>query len=286
MNFKAKSLRKRRLIDITVKIISIIGASIGLFFLIWILLEVVRQGIGAYDWHFFTKLPSPPGVAGGGLANAIIGTFILTLLGTLIGAPIGLMAGIYLAEFGKGSKIAAAIRFINNTLIGVPSIITGVFVYTLLVIPAKSFSAYAGAVSLSVIMLPVVVRATEDMLNMVPDSLRESGLALGLPRWRVTMDVVFKAAKNGLITGVLLAVARISGETAPLLFTALNSQYWLKSLKQPTANLTVTIFNYAMSPYDDWIEKAWGASLLIMAAILALTLITRYAIKKNTLSKR
>lgn len=285
MNLKTQSRRKRRLINILAQAVSTSGALVGLFFLIWILVVVILNGVGAYDREFFTKLPTPPGIAGGGLANAILGTLILTLLGASIGTPLGLMAGIFLAEYGKGSKLASVVRFLNNTMIGIPSIIVGVFIYTIMVVPAKSFSAYAGAAALAVIMLPVVVRATEDMLNMVPDSLRESALALGLPRWRVTISVVFRAAKNGLITGVLLAVARISGETAPLLFTALNSQYWLSSLNEPTANLTVTIFNYAMSPYSDWIEKAWGASLLIMAGVLALTITARYMIKRDTHSK-
>jgi len=265
MNLQMKSLRKRRLFDLIVKSISTAGASIGLFFLLWIIYVVLLRGLGAINAEFFTELPTPPGMEGGGLANAILGTVILTVLGALIGTPLGLLTGIYLSEYGKVSKFASTVRFMNNSLIGIPSIIVGVFVYTLMVVPAKTFSGYAGAVSLAIIMLPVVVRATEDMLTLVPNALRESGLALGFPRWRVTLSLVFRTAKSGLLTGVLLAVARISGETAPLLFTALNSQYWMSTLNEPVANLTVTIFNYAMSPYDDWIEKAWGASLLIMA---------------------
>lgn len=281
MSLQSKSIRKRRTEDMIVKGISVMGASIGLFFLVWIIFEVMKQGLGAFNLSFFTELPTPPGVPGGGLGNAILGTVILTALGAAIGTPIGLLAGIYLAEFGKGSIFASVIRFLNNTLVGIPSIIVGVFVYTLMVVPTKTFSTYAGAVSLAIIMLPVVVRTTEDMLKMVPDALRESGLALGLPRWRVTVSIVFKAARGGLITGVLLAVARISGETAPLLFTALNSQYWIGSLNEPVSNLTVTIFNYAMSPYDDWIEKAWGASLLIMAGVLLLTITSRYFLNRR-----
>ena len=281
MSLQSKSIRKRRTEDMIVKGISVMGASIGLFFLVWIIFEVMKQGLGAFNLSFFTELPTPPGVPGGGLGNAILGTVILTALGAAIGTPVGLLAGIYLAEFGKGSKFASVIRFLNNTLVGIPSIIVGVFVYTLMVVPTKTFSTYAGAVSLAIIMLPVVVRTTEDMLKMVPDALRESGLALGLPRWRVTVSIVFKAARGGLITGVLLAVARISGETAPLLFTALNSQYWIGSLNEPVSNLTVTIFNYAMSPYDDWIEKAWGASLLIMAGVLLLTITSRYFLNRR-----
>jgi phosphate transport system permease protein len=281
MSLEIKSQKNRKIIDLLVKILSALGAFIGLFFLMWIILEVLIEGIGALNWDFFTKLPTPPGMEGGGLANAILGTVLLTLLGALIGTPAGLLTGVYLAEYGKGSKFAASVRFLNNALIGIPSIIIGVFVYTLMVVPAKTFSSYAGAVSLALIMYPVVVRATEDMLNMVPDTLRESGLALGLPRWRVTLNLIFRAAKSGLLTGVLLAVARISGETAPLLFTALNSQYWISSLREPVANLTVTIFNYAMSPYDDWIAKAWGASFLIMAGVLFITVIARYLLSRK-----
>lgn len=279
MRLKLKSIRRRRIEDLIVKGISILGASVGLFFLVWIIFEVLKQGGGAFNLSFFTQLPAPPGVSGGGLANAIWGTVILTIMGAAMGTPIGLLAGIYLAEYGKGSRTAAVIRFLNNTLAGIPSIIVGVFVYTLMVVPSRTFSGYAGAAALAIIMLPVVVRTTEDMLKMVPDALRESGLALGLPRWRVTTSIVFRAARSGLITGVMLAVARISGETAPLLFTALNSQYWLSSLNEPVANLTVTIFNYAMSPYDDWVEKAWGASLLIMAGVLTITITARYFFK-------
>ncbi len=278
-NLRTRSLKKREALDLSVKVISTLGALLGLFFLLWIIYEVVKKGVGAYDLSFFTKLPTPPGIEGGGLANAILGTVLLTLLGALVATPVGIMTGVYLAEFGKGSKFAAAVRFITNSLIGVPSIIVGVFIYTLMVVPMKNFSGYAGAVALAVIMLPVVVRAAEDMLNMVPDAMRESGLALGIPRWRVIIGLVFREAKSGMLTGVLLAVARISGETAPLLFTALNSQYWLRSLDEPIANLTVTIFNYAMSPYSDWVQKAWGASLLIMGGVLLLTIAARIAIK-------
>ena len=281
MKLQTKSIGKRRFLDLIVKSLSTAGASIGLFFLLWIIFIVLSRGMGALNWAFFTELPTPPGMGGGGLANALLGTVILTFLGALIGTPLGLLTGIYLSEFGKGSKFASVVRFLNNTLIGIPSIIIGVFVYTLMVVPSKTFSGYAGAVSLAIIMLPVVVRATEDMLSMVPNALRESGLALGLSKWRVTLSLVFRAAKSGLLTGVLLAIARISGETAPLLFTALNSQYWLSTLNEPIANLTVTIFNYAMSPYDDWIEKAWGASFIIMAGVLLITITARSILKRK-----
>ncbi len=199
----------------------------------------------------------------------------MTLLAALMGVPTGLMAGVYLAEFGATTRFGALVRFLVNVMMGIPSIIAGLFVYTILVVTVGHFSGYAGAVSLAILMLPIVARTTEDMLSLVPNSLRESALALGAPRWRVTLQVVFRAAKSGLATGVLLAVARVSGETAPLLFTALNSPYWPTSFAQPTANLTVTIFNYAMSPYPAWQQAAWGASFVITVAVLALTLTTR-----------
>ncbi len=242
---------------------------------------VILKGIFSLSFDFFTKLPTPPGVAGGGLANAIVGTLLITLVAVLMGVPLGILGGIYLSEFGERSKLAAVIRFASNVLMGTPSIIVGVFVYAIIVYPMGHFSGYAGAVSLAVIMLPVVVRTTEDMLHLVPNTLREAALALGVPRWKVTFQVVFRAAKSGLLTGVLLAIARVSGETAPLLFTALNSPFWVKSLSNPTANLTVTIFNYAMSPYKDWQQKAWGASLLIMAGVLLVTIISRLYLKER-----
>jgi phosphate transport system permease protein len=270
-----RSLRMRKTADRAVKAISALSALAGLGALVWILYTVVSRGFRSFNLAFFTQLPTPPGVGGGGLANAIVGTLLITVHATLIAVPIGIGAGVYLAEFGRGTKIARLVQFITNVLIGVPSIIVGVFIYILLVVPFHTFSGIAGASSLAVIMLPVVVRTTEDMLTLVPDQLRESALALGAPRWQVTLRVVFRSAQSGLITGVLLAVARVSGETAPLLFTALNSPYWLHSMKEPLANLTVTIFNYAMSPYTDWQQKAWGASLLIMFGVLALTITAR-----------
>jgi phosphate transport system permease protein len=242
---------------------------------------VLTRGLGALNWSFFTQLPAPPGVPGGGLANALVGTLALTLLATFLGVPVGLLAGVYLGEFGQQSRLAHATRFAANVLMGVPSIIIGVFVYTLVVIPLGRFSGYAGALALALIMLPIVARTTEDMLRLVPDALREAGLALGAPRWRITLAIVFRAARAGLITGVCLAVARVSGETAPLLFTALNSPYWPHSLGEPTPNLTVTIFNYAMSPYPDWQRMAWGASLLITLGVLTLTLLARWSLRER-----
>lgn len=271
----------RKLSNAIVVGLSGFSALIGLFFLGWILMVVILRGLSAISIDFFTKLPTPPGVAGGGLANALVGTLLITLMAVLLGVPLGILGGVYLSEFGERSKVAATIRFASNVLMGTPSIIIGVFVYALMVFPMGHFSGYAGAVSLAVIMLPVVVRTTEDMLRLVPNTLRESALALGAPRWKVTFQVVFRAARSGLLTGVLLAIARVSGETAPLLFTALNSPFWMKSLSGPTANLTVTIFNYAMSPYRDWQQQAWGASLLIMMGVLSATIISRLYLKEK-----
>lgn len=278
---RSRSVARRVLLDRVVMVMSGLSATVGIVFLAWILWEILARGASALSWTFLTSLPTPPGVPGGGLANAIFGTAVMTALATAIGVPVGLLAGVFLAEFGKGSRFAASVRFMNNVLMGTPSIIIGIFVYGLLVIPARSFSGYAGAVALAVIMLPVVARTSEDMLNLVPNSLRESALALGAPHWSATLNVVFRAAKVGLLTGTLLAVARVSGETAPLLFTALNSPYWPVSLAKPTANLTVTIFNYAMSPFADWQQMAWGASFLITAAVLLLTVFARLTLQRR-----
>ncbi|MCI5146237.1 MAG: phosphate ABC transporter permease PstA, partial [Candidatus Electrothrix sp. AR3] len=235
--------------------------------------------IAAINWQFFTELPTPPGLEGGGVANAIIGTVLMTALATVLGVPAGLLAGVYLAEFGKHSRLGAWVRFTVNMLMGIPSIIIGLFVYSALVFPFGHFSGFAGGVSLAILMFPVVARTTEDMLSMVPNALREAALSIGNPRWMATLSIIFRAAKSGLITGVLLSVARVSGETAPLLFTALNSPYMMKSFNEPIANLTVTIYQYAMSPYDDWNQVAWGASLVIMMTVLLLNLLARFIVR-------
>lgn len=276
---RPRSRSRRKLADKAARVVMVPAALLGLTVLAWILWEVISRGAGAINWQFFTELPTPPGMEGGGLANAIRGTLAMTLLATAVGVPVGLMAGVYLAEFGTTSRLATTVRFTTNLLMGTPSIIVGIFVYALIVLRTGHFSGWAGAVALAILMLPVVLRTTEDMLNLVPDELRESALALGAPRWRATLTVVFRAAKTGLATGILLAVARVSGETAPLLFTALNSFYWPETINEPTANLTVTIFNYAMSPYADWQQKAWGASLLITVAVLLVTLLSRFVLR-------
>jgi len=261
------------------------AAVLGLLMLLWILAVIAQKGLGAINWSFFTSLPAPPGETGGGLANAIVGTLMITALATAMGVPVGILAGTYLAEFSRDSRFAGAVRFCTNILMGAPSIVVGVFVYTLVVVPVGHFSGIAGSVALAIIMLPVVTRTTEDMLRLVPNSLRESALALGAPEYKMIFQIVIRAAKGGLLTGVMLSVARVSGETAPLLFTTLNSPYWSTALNKPMGNLTVTIFNYAMSPYADWQAKAWGASLLIAAGVLFLNLTARLLARERR-SKR
>jgi len=278
---KERSNFLRRVLDWVIKIVATLSALFGIMILIWILFEVGRRGAQAMSFNFFTKLPTPPGVPGGGVANAIVGSLAMVALAGFISVPIGLLAGVYLSEFGKDTKFGSSVKFVISVMMGIPSIILGLFIYTLVVIPTKHFSGYAGALALALIMIPIIARTSEDMLTLVPNSLRESALALGAPRWKVIIQILFRSAKAGLITGVILAVARVSGETAPLLFTALNSPYWMRSLNQPTANLTMTIFNYAMSPYRDWQRIAWGASLLIVIVVLALNIFTRFILRES-----
>ncbi|MFH0962891.1 MAG: phosphate ABC transporter permease PstA [Planctomycetota bacterium] len=279
MNPRSPAARKAA--NRAVLALSALGALIAITFLLWVLVSVLHRGARAFDWDFFTKAQTPPGEPGGGVGHAILGTAVLTGLATLFGVPAGMLAGIYLAEYGKHGHFATLVRMLANILMGTPSIIIGIFVYTLLVLPFSRYSGYAGAAALAIIMLPVVARTTEDMLNLVGDDLREAALGLGVPKWKATLGVVCRAAKGGLLTGALLAIARVSGETAPLLFTALNSPYWPNALSQPTANLTVTIYNYAMSPYEDWKAKAWGASLLITTGVLLVTVASRAILRKT-----
>lgn len=277
-----KSVLKRRIINKIVSAVSFIACLTGIFFLFWIIIVVLMRGFSAFNLNFFTKI-SLDGDEGG-VANAILGTAIITAVASVIGVPIGILGGVFLSEFGRNSKIGDLVRFSANVMMGMPSIIIGLFVYTIIVYNTKKFSGFSGAVSLAIIMLPVVLRTTEDMLCLVPNALREAALALGTPRWKTTLHIVFRASKTGLVTGILLAIARVSGETAPLLFTALNSYYWPAEswwkvwdfFRTPTANLTVTINDYAMSPFDGLNRIAWGASLIITASILVINLIVRY----------
>ena len=269
----------RKTINAFVFFLSAVAAIFGLFFLFWILKDVLIYGLPALNKAFFTELPTPPGIPGGGMSNAIVGSLILTFLATLMGIPIGILAGTYLSEYGRDSRLASIIRFFSDVLVSVPSIVVGVFVYAIVVRPMGGFSGLAGAIALAIIMLPVVTKTTEEMLRMVPDSTREAAIALGAPQWKVITHLVYRGALKGIITGTMLAIARISGETAPLLFTSFNNSYWTTDITEPMASLTVTIFNYAMSPYDDWHIKAWGASLLITLFVLIITIGCRVIVK-------
>ncbi len=266
---------RRKAVNAIASLLATLAAVVTLAFLAWILLTLVSKGIAGIDLSFFTRLPKPPGESGGGLANAVVGTLLLTLMAVAIGVPIGLLAGIHLAEFGRDGLMARAVRFVSDVLMGAPSIVVGVFVYGLLVRPTGKFSGMAGAVALAVLMLPIVTRTTDEMLRLVPGSLREAALALGAPAWKMVTRVSLRAALPGITTGVLLAIARVSGETAPLLFTALNSPYWTFNPAEPTATLNVTMFNYAMSPYHDWQQLAWSAALVITMGVLLLTIVAR-----------
>ena len=270
---------RRRFVNVFNLFGSVLATIFGLFWLIWILWTTFSYGISAFDATLFTENTPPPG-SDGGLANAIIGSLIMVVLATVIGTPIGIMAGTYLAEFGKSGWMPATIRFINDILLSAPSIIIGLFIYELVVVQVGHFSGFAGALALAIIMLPVVIRTTEEMLRLVPNTLREAALALGAPRWKVITLVAYRAALSGVITGVLLAVARIAGETAPLLFTALNNQFWSTDLNQPMANLPVTIFQFAMSPYAQWHALAWAGSLLITLGVLALSIVARTLLRR------
>ena len=272
-------LRRRRKIANKVALsLSLIAMSFGLFWLMWILLTVLQYGVGGLSLTLFTQMTPPPGTAGG-LANAIAGSVIMVGLATLIGTPIGLLSGIYLAEYGKHTWLGSATRFINDILLSAPSIVIGLFVYAIYVAQVGSFSAMAGVIALALIVIPVVVRTTENMLQLIPNTLREAAFALGAPRWKVISKVTVRASSAGIITGVLLAVARISGETAPLLFTALSNQFWSLSLNDPMANLPVTIFKFAMSPFKDWQELAWAGVFLITLGVLLLNILARAVFK-------
>lgn len=263
--------RRRRVVNAVTLSVSAVTVAFALVFLAWVLVTLFAYGFQGLTTQVFTETTPPPG-SSGGLLNAIAGSAVLVALAVLIGTPTGILAGTYLAEFGGRGWLAYATRFVNDVLLSAPSIIVGLFVYTLFVVPVKHFSGWAGAVALAIIALPIVVRTTEDMLRLVPSSLREAAAALGAPRWKVVVQVAYRAARGGIITGVMLAVARVSGETAPLLFTALNNQFWSMDLSRPVANLPVTIFQFAMSPYEDWHTLAWAGALLITLAVLALNI--------------
>jgi phosphate transport system permease protein len=263
--------------------LSILAAAFGLTWLFLILVVLFWQGFSGLSLAVFTQMTPPPG-SSGGLLNAIAGSLIMTVIGVLVGAPLGMLAGTYLAEYGRYSRLAFVVRFINDILLSAPSIVIGLFIYEIVVVPMGHFSALAGCLALAVLVVPVVVRTTEDMLNLVPNSLREAGSALGMPRSLVIRRIAYRAAKTGLVTGVLLAVARISGETAPLLFTALNNQFWSLNVLQPMSSLPTVIFQFALSPYKEWQQLAWTGALIITLAVLALSIAAR-ALSASTQQK-
>jgi len=271
---------RRKLKNNVALLASLMAMSFGLFWLAWILLDVMRLGIDGLSWGLFTKMTPPPG-GDGGLLNAIVGSVLMVGLAMLIGTPIGILAGIYLAEYGQRGWLAGATRFINDILLSAPSIVIGLFVYAILVARVGGFSGWAGVVALALIVIPVVVRTTENMLILVPNSLREAAFALGAPRWKVVSGVTLRAASAGVVTGVLLAVARIAGETAPLLFTALSNQFWSLNLSEPIANLPVTIFKFAMSPFSDWQKLAWAGVFLITLGVLGINVLARVMFAKG-----
>jgi phosphate transport system permease protein len=265
---------KRKLINQVALVMSLLAMAFGLFWLFWILFETIRLGAGGMTWAMLTQMTPAPNDAGG-LANAIYGSFLMVMLATFVGAPVGVMAGIYLAEFNTKGWLANTTRFVNDILLSAPSIVIGLFVYAVVVTRFKSFSGYAGIMALTLIVIPVVIRTTENMLQLVPPGLREAAYALGAPKWKVILSITMRSARAGVVTGILLAVARIAGETAPLLFTALSNQFWTSSLSEPMASLPVTIFKFAMSPYENWQQLAWSGVFLITAAVLALNILAR-----------
>ncbi len=265
---------QRKLVNKVALTLSLMAMAFGLFWLFWILFETVRLGVGGLNWATLTQMTPPPNDEGG-LANAMYGSFLMVMLATFVGTPIGIMAGIYLAEFDSKGWLATITRFVNDILLSAPSIVIGLFVYAVVVSRFKAFSGWAGVIALALIVIPVVIRTTENMLQLIPAGLREAAYALGAPKWKVILSITLKSARAGVVTGVMLAIARIAGETAPLLFTALSNQFWTSSLSEPMASLPVTIFKFAMSPYENWQKLAWAGVFLITMAVLGLNILAR-----------
>ena len=274
---------RRRIVNRAALGATFVATAFGLFWLGWLLWTLVHNGVQWLHLSVFTQSTPPPG-SPGGLANSIVGSLVLTGVGLALGAPIGVLAGTYLAEFGRHSRLAEVVRFLNDILLSAPSIIIGVFVYGAVVLRARHFSGWAGALALALIVIPIVVRTTENVMRLVPDALREAGAALGAPTSRVVRSIIYRASLPGIVTGVLLGMARISGETAPLLFTALNNQFWTTDLRQPFPNLPVVIFQFAMSPYEDWQKLAWVGALIITASVLVLNVLARVVSRRKTSS--
>lgn len=271
---------RRRLINAFNLTCSVLAMLFGLFWLFWILFTLLNKGMSGLSFEIFTEMTPPPGETGG-LLNAIVGSLLMVMVATLVGTPIGIMAGTFLAEFGQRGWLAPATRFVNDILLSAPSIVIGLFVYTIYVAKVGHFSGWAGALALSLIVIPVVVRTTENMLRLIPNSLREAAAALGAPQWKIVSLITWRASRVGIMTGILLAVARISGETAPLLFTALNNQFWSADMNQPIANLPVVIFQFAMSPFESWQELAWTGALLITLSVLGLNIVARFFMRTH-----
>jgi phosphate transport system permease protein len=277
---RVKRHKARKRVNAIALMLSLAAMAFGLVWLIWILIETVRLGVGGLALATFTQMTPPP-MEEGGLANAIVGSLMMVTLATAIGTPVGIMAGIYLAEYGQRTWLGNTTRFINDILLSAPSIVVGLFVYTAVVATMKSFSGFAGVLALALIVIPVVIRTTENMLALVPNALREAAYALGTPKWRVILSITLASARAGVITGILLAVARISGETAPLLFTALSNQFWTSDLSKPMASLPVTIFKFAMSPYENWQKLAWAGVFLITIGVLGLNILARVLFRQR-----
>ena len=275
--------RRRRVVNAFNLIVSGLCAAFGLFWLVWILWTTLRHGIAAMKPGLFTQMTPPPG-AEGGLANALFGSLVMSVAAILIGTPIGIAAGTYTAEFAKKKALGETIRFLNDILLSAPSIVLGLVVYTLIVRPLGHFSGWAGAIALAMIVIPVVVRTTDEMLQLVPSTMREAALSLGIPQWKVTMQVLYRSALPGIVTGILLALARVSGETAPLLFTALNNQYWSHDMSAPMASMPVVIFQYAMSPYESWQSLAWAGAFVVTVFVLLLSILSRAILLRNKVS--
>jgi len=279
---RAAMHRKRKLVNMVALTLSLSAMAFGLFWLIWILIETVRLGVGGLNMQTFTEMTPPPQAEIGGLANAIFGTLTMVSLATLLGTPIGVLAGVYLAEYGQATWLGRITRFVNDILLSAPSIVVGLFVYSIWVARVGNFSAFAGVLALAMIVIPVVIRTTENMLSLIPNAMREAAYALGTPKWKVILSITLKSARAGVMTGVLLAIARISGETAPLLFTALSNQFWTSNLNEPMASLPVTIFKFAMSPYENWQKLAWAGVFLITLGVLALNIVARVLFRQKT----
>lgn len=278
---RIKMQSKRKLLNTVALTLSLAAMAFGLFWLIWILYTTVTLGISGLSAQLFTEMTPPPNAEGGGLANAIMGTLLMVGFATLFATPLGILAGVHLAESRKDNKLAISVRFFNDILLSAPSIVIGLFVYAVMVRPMGHFSAWAGVVALGLIQIPIVIRTTENMLRLVPDALREAAFALGTPKWKMVMAITVKASYAGILTGILLGVARIAGETAPLLFTALSNQFWNSDMMKPMANLPVIIFNFALSPFTNWQELAWAGVFLITAGVLVLNIIARSLLKNS-----